>query len=164
MFRFLNPGCPEVRSFPNPALRGRGIGQLQRQLYQRGNIACAWPDTGPAVYHRYGQEHELGGGPEPFDKMLWPISSSGVCRLRWISSLRALSGETYRTCVSSARLPAATCRSRRSMAVKKAANVLPDPVGTAISVLWPATICGQPHRCASVDSPNRSLNHVETAG
>ena len=44
------------------------------------------------------------------------------------------------------------------MQTRNAASVLPEPVGAAISVLRPAAISGQPRRCGSVGSPNRSTN------
>ena len=44
------------------------------------------------------------------------------------------------------------CRSSRSIATRNAASVLPEPVGAATSVCSPATIRGQPSRCASVGS------------
>ena len=51
-----------------------------------------------------------------------------------------------------------------SSAARKAASVLPDPVGATINVCWPDAIAGQPSRCAGVGSPNCSRNHDDTAG
>src|SRR5262249_49977667 len=53
----------------------------------------------------------------------------------------------------------------RSIATRKAASVLPDPVGAAISVSPPEAIAGQPSACGSVGpSGKRSANQVRTAG
>ena len=92
------------------------------------------------------------------------ISTSGSARFFWTSFESALSGETYTTCVPSVRVPARPCRSSESIAVKNAANVLPDPVGAAISVFLPAWINGQARCCGSVGAGNRDPNQRSTAG
>src|ERR1700674_536367 len=50
------------------------------------------------------------------------------------------------------------------MQIRKAARVLPDPVGAEISVVRPASICGQPCSCGSVGVPNLRTNHSCTIG
>ena len=51
------------------------------------------------------------------------------------------------------------------MATRKPASVLPEPVGAATSVLWPAAMSGQPASCGGVGpSGNRRRNQVATAG
>src|SRR5205809_5687354 len=51
------------------------------------------------------------------------------------------------------------------MQTRKAARVLPEPVGAAISVSRPAAISAQPPSCGSVGpSGNRRSNQVRTAG
>src|SRR5208337_4723499 len=55
-------------------------------------------------------------------------------------------------------------RTRRSMQIRKAASVLPDPVGAEISVVRPARISGQPCSCGSVGEPKRPKNHSATSG
>src|SRR5262245_49758709 len=50
------------------------------------------------------------------------------------------------------------------MAHRKAASVLPVPVGAAMSVCLPAAIAGQPCRCGAVGSPSVSRNHAATVG
>src|SRR5205085_5564361 len=51
------------------------------------------------------------------------------------------------------------------MHTRKAARVLPEPVGAAISVSRPAAISVQPPACGGVGpSWNRRSNHVETIG
>ena len=56
------------------------------------------------------------------------------------------------------------CRTRSSIAAMKAAKVLPEPVGAAISVWRPALIEGQASPCAAVAAAKRSANHAATAG
>jgi hypothetical protein len=46
----------------------------------------------------------------------------------------------------------------RSMQARKAASVLPEPVGARISVCWPARICFQPSTCGGVGSPKAERN------
>src|SRR5579863_6910757 len=50
------------------------------------------------------------------------------------------------------------------MAARKAASVLPEPVGDAIRVLRPAMIDGQARSCGSVGVPKRPVNQPATAG
>ena len=55
-------------------------------------------------------------------------------------------------------------RTSRSMQVRNAASVFPEPVGAEISVVLLARICGQPCSCGSVAAPNRPENHSWTTG
>src|SRR3954447_23418083 len=50
------------------------------------------------------------------------------------------------------------------MQARKAARVLPDPVGAEIKVVRPARICGQPCSCGSVGGPNLLTNPSATSG
>src|SRR5436305_10252482 len=50
------------------------------------------------------------------------------------------------------------------MAARKAASVLPEPVGAAIRVWRPAWISGQARACGSVGEPKRFSNQEATAG
>src|SRR3954453_12259010 len=50
------------------------------------------------------------------------------------------------------------------MATRKAASVLPEPVGAAIRVWRPAWISGQRRACGSVGEPKRFSNQEATAG
>jgi hypothetical protein len=52
----------------------------------------------------------------------------------------------------------------RSIAVRKAASVLPDPVGAQISVCSPARMCGHPSTWGGVGDGNELANHPATAG
>src|SRR5436309_14173146 len=78
-----------------------------------------------------------------------------------MSLFSALSGEMYRTRTPR---PAGGRRHRPSRQARKAASVLPDPVGAKISVLRPAAMEGQPCRCAGVGSPSVCRNHSRTGG
>src|SRR5262245_24231753 len=81
-----------------------------------------------------------------------------------MSLLSAFRGETYRTSVRSSKSPAIALRTSRSMQIKNAARVFPEPVGAEISVVWPARIRGQPSNCGSVEVPNRVTNQSRTSG
>src|ERR1700722_18228792 len=51
------------------------------------------------------------------------------------------------------------------MHTRTPASVLPEPVGAAMSVSFPAAICGHPWLCAGVGpSANRRSNQARTAG
>jgi hypothetical protein len=52
----------------------------------------------------------------------------------------------------------------RSIDVRNAVRVLPEPVGAQISVCSPATMRGQPSTCGGVGSGNDAANHSRTAG
>src|SRR6266511_3676288 len=64
----------------------------------------------------------------------------------------------------SARVPAAPCVTRWLIDHKKAASVLPEPVGAAISVSQPLAMCCQPEACGGVGVPNRWVNQRATNG
>ena len=77
----------------------------------------------------------------------------------------ALSGETYTTWVSSASVPVARAvRTSSSMTARKAASVLPEPVGAAIRTWRPAAICGHAACCAAVGAAKVRSNQARTAG
>ena len=92
------------------------------------------------------------------------ISLRGPSRFFWMSLPRAFSGDTYKTSVRSTKLPLSAFRTSRSMQMRNAARVLPDPVGAEISVVRPARISGQPCSCGSVGDPNLPRNHSATRG
>src|ERR1019366_3146791 len=50
------------------------------------------------------------------------------------------------------------------MQARKAARVLPEPVGAEIKVVRPARMCGQPCSWGSVGVPKRRTNHSCTRG
>ena len=50
------------------------------------------------------------------------------------------------------------------MAARKAAKVLPEPVGAAMSASRPDWMTGQALCCGSVGAVNRALNQRATAG
>ena len=53
---------------------------------------------------------------------------------------------------------------QRSMAARKAASVLPEPVGAATSTCRPAWIAGQACACAAVGAAKLWANHAAIAG
>ena len=100
----------------------------------------------------------------PADNARSVSSVNGNCRFRSISLLSAFRGDTYSTCTCSSQRPANQLCHSRSMQTRNAASVLPEPVGAAIRVWRPAAIEGQPRRCGTVGSPNRSVNHSAING
>ena len=87
--------------------------------------------------------------------------ASGVSRLRWISLLRARSGETYRT----RHVPHGKRPVRRlSIAQRNAARVFPEPVGATTRTCFPAAIAGQACFWASVACPIWFANQDCTMG
>src|SRR6478752_5067199 len=91
------------------------------------------------------------------------MPAMGARRFFSTSTARALIGERYRTRVRSV-FSGTGSVTRRSIAQRKAARVLPEPVGARISVWSPAAIAGQPLVWASVGAPNVVSNHSRTAG
>src|SRR6185437_1557048 len=77
---------------------------------------------------------------------------------------RAFSGETYKTSVTSCKLPLRALRTKWSIHAKKAARVLPDPVGAQIKTDLSSRMCGQPCSWGSVAEPNFDKNQVFTRG
>jgi hypothetical protein len=68
------------------------------------------------------------------------------------------------TWVASASGASRPCRTRSSIAARKAASVLPDPVGAAMRVWRPALIAGHASACAGVGEAKLSANQLTTAG
>src|ERR1700674_4474795 len=87
----------------------------------------------------------------------------GACRFRSMSTVSAFSGETYSTRQRSASAGTGSVASR-SMHHKKAASVLPLPVGADIKVCWPAATDRQPPSCTSVGAGNAPENQARAAG
>src|SRR5438132_10682084 len=92
-----------------------------------------------------------------------PIPRRGACRLRSMSTVSALSGETYRTRQRSASAGTGSVASR-AMHQRKAASVLPLPVGADIRVCWPAATDRQPPSWTSVGSGKAPENQARAAG
>ena len=88
---------------------------------------------------------------------------NGACRLRSISTVSALSGETYSTRQRS-RSAGTGSLANRSMHQRNAASVLPLPVGADISVWRPAATDSQPRSCTSVGALNALVNQARAAG
>src|SRR5882762_435385 len=92
------------------------------------------------------------------------ISARGSERFFWTSFDSALSGETYRTWISSRSSPFSPCRTNPSIAERKAANVLPEPVGAAMSTSPPSWMTGQARLWGSVGSAKRLANQRSMTG
>src|ERR1700678_1753043 len=92
------------------------------------------------------------------------ISASGPSRFFCMSLDSALRGETYTTSVELKSDPSIASRSSLSMQTRKAASVLPEPVGAEIKVGAPATILGHPWTWGSVGEPNLPRNHSAVIG
>src|SRR6476469_4663670 len=91
------------------------------------------------------------------------MPAMGARRFFSTSTARALIGERYRTRVRSV-FSGTGSVTRRSMAQRNAARVLPEPVGARTRVWSPAAMAGQPLAWASVGAPNVVSNHSRTAG
>ena len=91
------------------------------------------------------------------------IPATGARRFRSTSTARALSGETYTT---RQRLSSAGSGDHiiLSRAERKAASVLPEPVGARSSVDFPARMGFQPNSCAAVGCPSARPNQSRTGG
>ena len=76
----------------------------------------------------------------------------------------AFSGDTYKTCTSSDRPLLSPSTTKSLIAERKAASVLPEPVGAAIRALRCWEVTAQARVCASVGAGKRLLNHPATAG
>ncbi len=103
------------------------------------------------------------GGACPSRSAVRVIPASGARRLRSTSTARALSGDTYKTrqrCLTGGRSALVS----PSSAHKKAASVLPEPVGAMTSAFWPAEIAFQAPAWAAVGLAKTSRNHVAVAG
>ena len=124
----------------------------------------------------------IGARLSPSRSAVRAVPTSGEVRLRSTSTPRALSGEMYRTLTAPRSLPAARLPSERaadrpvgrsaggsfaasrSIAVRKAARVLPDPVGATTRVSSPRSMAFQAPACAGVGASKDSANHVAVAG
>src|SRR5690606_40645746 len=89
---------------------------------------------------------------------------SGSCRFFWMSFDSAFSGDTYKTCTSSESPCVLPSTTRSLMAERKAASVLPEPVGAAIRALRCFEVTAQARAWASGGAGKRLWNHPATAG
>ena len=107
------------------------------------------------------------------------VPTRGEVRFRSTSTPSALSGERYRTFVAPRRREAPAPRravavrsvcgsgdrvARRSIAVRNAARVLPEPVGATTRVSSPRSMASHAVACAGVGASNASANHAAVAG
>ncbi len=92
------------------------------------------------------------------------MPSSGLRRLRSTSTARAFSGETYRTRQRRRRSGSASDAISRSIACRKAAKVLPLPVGATTRVSSPRAMAAHAPCCAAVACSKAPANHARVAG
>ena len=102
------------------------------------------------------------GNPDSSNSSRMP--ASGACRFLLMSLDSAFSGDTYRMRVSSASPPSSPRLTSASMTARKAARVLPDPVGALIRVWEPAPIACHARSCTAVAAGNWPANQLATAG
>ena len=115
-------------------------GPAQHRLTLLGRrVAGAHPDLGKVQPAEIGASRLAG---EPFGRQ----GDAGQRRRRFFSTskARARSGEMYTTRVRALRSSGGGVVTSRSIDHKKAASVLPLPVGAQISVCSPAAMGGQP--------------------
>ena len=88
-----------------------------------------------------------------------PMPCSGARRFFSTSTASARKGDTYSTSVPSSDTAASRDMSR-SMAHRKAASVLPVPVGAHTSVWSPAAMAGQPSAWGAVGAAKADVNQA----
>ena len=87
----------------------------------------------------------IGATGRPSRSAASAISASGRSRFCWTSTANALSGETYTTLVRPLSCSPAWCaRYAWSIAIRKPARVLPEPVGAATRTSEPPRTSGHP--------------------
>jgi len=91
------------------------------------------------------------------------MPASGERRLRSTSTASALSGLTYSTRQRRDGLVGAGAAASRSSDQRKAASVLPEPVGATTSVWSPRLIASQAPRWAAVAASKAPANHARVA-
>ena len=91
------------------------------------------------------------------------MPASGARRLRSTSTASAFIGETYRTRQRRCGSAGAGSLASRSIDQRKAASVLPEPVGATTRALRPAPIAAQAPGCAAVGALNEASNHAWVA-
>src|ERR1700737_901196 len=77
---------------------------------------------------------------------------------------RAFNGDTYTIRVSSGSGPSRPSLTSWALAARKAAKVLPDPVGAATKTCCPACSAGHARSCAGVGASKVRENQAATAG
>ena len=101
----------------------------------------------------------MAGSRLPRSSACRDIPRSGACRLRSMSTVRAFSGETYRTRQRSSSAGGGS-PVKRSIAQRNAASVFPLPVGAHINVCRPPATARQPPSWTSVGLGNVALNQA----
>ena len=92
------------------------------------------------------------------------MPASGTSRLRWMSFKRFKRRDVDDLRLIPEAIYSEPRRTRPSIAPRKAASVLPEPVGAAISTSRPALIAGQASPWAGVGAAKLWSNHARTEG
>ncbi len=106
----------------------------------------------------------ISGSSRPRLRAACRIPVSGARRFRSMSVASAFSGEMYSTRQRRLGSAGAGAAASRSSAHKKAASVLPDPVGAMTSVSSPLPIAVQAWAWAGVGSAKTAVNQALVAG
>lgn len=94
----------------------------------------------------------------------WRMPVSGERRLRSTSTARALSGDTYSTRQRFFASAGGGSAARRSSEARKAASVLPEPVGATTKTSLPSPMARQAPSCAAVGALKAPANQLRVAG
>ena len=136
-------------------LRG-GDEDVRRQLQHAGAVAGG---SVSGADHGADGGHEIAaGGGELLD------FGEGLVEVLLHVVAESFEGRDVEDLGALAKAPVRDWRTRESMQARKAARVLPLPVGAEMSVLRRARMCGQPAICGSVGVPKRAVNHSRTTG
>ena len=106
----------------------------------------------------------MSGSGRPSRVAACRMPTRGARRLRSTSTARAFIGETYSTRHRRAESVGSASEASRSIDQRKAARVLPDPVGATTSALRPAPIASHAPVWAAVGAWNDASNHACVAG
>ena len=93
-----------------------------------------------------------------------PIPDKGCSRFLLMSFDKAFNGDTYNTWHWSGKDEFKPCLTNWSITAKKAAKVLPEPVGAAIKADCPAWMAGQAWHCTSEGKANWLRNQSAITG
>ncbi len=107
---------------------------------------------------------EMSGMCMPLRAASDPIPISGDRRFRSTSTASAFKGDRYSTLHFRAPAAAGGSVTSASIAERKAARVLPEPVGATTRVFSPRPMASQAPVCAGVGSAKLLVNHSRTRG
>lgn len=106
----------------------------------------------------------MSGSGSPSRTDSWRMPVSGERRFRSTSTARAFSGDTYSTRQRFLASAGGGADASRSREARKAASVLPEPVGATTSTSEPAPMAVQAPSCAAVGAVKAPVNQPRVAG